>query len=114
MKREAAIRLALAAALAEIAARPVLGDKDDAWLREAGVAIDGLNLVAGQLKYARALSADVAHATTPRERRLARHREQEARRRTFNNVVAVLASLLAALADHPFTAEQPDYPAMKN
>lgn len=97
---------------AELTVRREPGDRDEAWRREAGVVIDGLNAAAELLRYARALSADVAHATTPQARRHAEHKEWLARCRAWRAAAATSAALLAATADHPFTPEQAEYVAV--
>jgi hypothetical protein len=110
MKRSEAVNLIADTVRAELDDRRVPPDRDEAWRAVAGNAVDGLNTAAGMLDYARAVSAEVCHATGDRERRVAEHKEQLARLRAWRAAAAVTAELLAAQGDHPFTAEQPEYP----
>lgn len=107
MTRGEVTRFAAEAAAAEVDSRKPAGDPDAFWLTEAQRAIDGVAAAIEQLRHARALSADVAHAVTSRERHDAEHREGFARERAWRTAVAATALLLASLADHPFTAEIP-------
>jgi len=110
MKRSGAVNLISDTVRAELDDRRVPTDHDTAWRTVAGNAVDGLNIAAGLLDYARAVPAEVCHAKTERERRVAQHKEWFARVRAWRAAAAVTAELLAAQGDHPFTAEQPDYP----
>lgn len=105
MKRDEVVRYVAAAVEAEIKDRRPAGDPDAFWRTEAARAIEGVEAALEQLRHARAVSADVAHAVTPGERRIAEHREDLARQRAWRTAVAAVAMLLAAMADHPFTPE---------
>lgn len=109
MKRTTAVTFIGDTVRAEVADRRSPPDRDEAWRKNAGDTIDGLNVAAELLRYARVLSADVAHTADQRARRLAEHREWFARLRAWRAAAATSAALLAATADHPFTAEQPEY-----
>jgi len=109
MRREGAAALIFDTVLAELRDRQVPGDRDEAWREVAGNAIDGLNAAAELLRYARAISVEVSQAITPRMRLLAETKMNFARLRAWRASAAVVAALLAAQGDHPFTEEQPDY-----
>ena len=107
MTRGEATRFVAETVAVEIESRKPAGDPDAFWRTEAKRAMEGIEIAVEQLQYARALSADVAHAATARERRLAEHRETLARQRAWRAAAAAAAVLLASLADHPFTGEMP-------
>lgn len=117
MKASSLIRMVnelAAGSVAQSATKNRSVDRDALWLQESGLAIDGLNIAAEQIQYARTITAEVAHAATPQARRIAEAKVDVARERAWRTATATVASLLAALVDHPFTLERPEYPAPRN